>query len=115
MDTLYGTFDANQFGEYKRKLHSKMFWLLLYKDPTTCDKYENVSFDKYFDSLMREINGLNDVLMRPPELIEVMSLLRAAYNESLAEPFNYRTYRKFVLDAHNALDRIAEVDDDNAE
>ena len=110
MRTAYGEFDHEQFAEYKRKLHAKMFWLLIYKDPTTSQNYTDIHFDKYFQSLLKEINGLNDILLQPPELIEVMSLLRAAYNESLCEPLNYPAYRKLVLDAHNALDRIGEVE-----
>lgn len=113
MKTAYGEFEPEQFDEYKRKLHAKMFWLLIYKDPATCKNYTDIHFDKYFQSLLKEINGLNDVLLCPPELIEVMSLLRAAYNESLRDPLDYAAYRKLVLDAHNALDRIGEVQHDN--
>ena len=106
MTTLYGELDAEQLAEYKDKLHKKMFWLLLYKDPDTCAQYEYVNFDKYFKSLMQEINGLNDILMRPAELIETMTLLQAAYNETTNQTFDYGKYRKFVLDAHNTLDTI---------
>ena len=103
MKTAYGEFEPEQFDEYKRKLHAKMFWLLIYKDPATCQNYTDIHFDKYFQSLLKAINGL----------IEVMSLLRAAYNESLRDPLDYAAYRKLVLDAHNALDRIGEAQHDN--
>lgn len=106
MNTLYGKYGENQLLNYRDKLHSKIFWLLIYKDPKTIDDYSYVDFDKYFRSLMKEINGLNDILMQPPKLIEMMSLLQAAYNETVAEKFNYRAYRKFILDAHNVLDEI---------
>ena len=39
-------------------------------------------------------------------LIELMSILQAAYNETLMEQFNYHQYRKFILDAHSMLDRL---------
>ena len=106
MNTLYGSYGDCQLSEYRDKLHNKMFWLLIYKDPKTIDEYAHVDFDKYFRSLMKEINGLNDILLRPPKLIEMMSLLQAAYNETTAKEFNYKAYRKFILDARNALDDI---------
>lgn len=106
MDTLYGEFDSEQFAEYKEKLHKKMFWLLLYKDPKTMGEYVGVDFDQYFHTLMKELNGLNDILLRPSQLIETMTILQAAYNETLAGDFNYQKYRKFILDAHNTLDTI---------
>lgn len=106
MNTLYGKYGECQLSDYREKLHSKMHWLLIYRDPKTIDDYSYVDFDKYFKSLMKEINGLNDILMQPPKLVEMMSLLQAAYNETTFDSFNYKTYRKFILDAHNVLDEI---------
>ncbi len=106
MNTLYGKYGENQLSNYRDKLHNKIFWLLIYKDPKTIDEYKHVDYDKYFRSLMKEINGLNDILLKPPRLIEMMSLLQAAYNETLAINFDYMAYRKFILDAHNVLDEI---------
>lgn len=91
--------------QYRDRLHKKMFWLLLYKDPNTKDDFD-IDYDYYFSTLMREINGLNEVLLNPPGLIELMSILEAAYAETKTSEFNYSTYRKFVLDAHSLLDRM---------
>ena len=106
METLYGEFGSEQLIAYREKLHKKLFWLLLYKDPKTKDEYNYVDFDKYFNGLMGEIDGLNEVLRQPPELVEMMSILQAAYNESTSQNFNYREYRKRVLDAHSVLDKL---------
>ena len=106
METLYGEFGSEQLIGYREKLHKKLFWLLLYKDPKTKDEYDYVDFEKYFTGLMGEIDGLNDVLRRPPELVEMMSILQAAYNESVSPKFNYKEYRKYVLDAHHVLDKL---------
>ena len=106
MNTLYGKYGEQQLSDYREKLHNKMFWLLIYKDPKSIDEYRHVDFDKYFRSLMKEINGLNDILLQPAKLIEMMTLLQAAYNETVSENFDYRVYRKFVLDAHNILDEM---------
>ncbi len=60
MDYLYGKFSDKQITEFKNKLHKKLFWLLLYKDPKTAQNYKNVDFAKYFVNLMKEIDGLNE-------------------------------------------------------
>lgn len=106
MDTIYGHFDDNQFENYKVKLHKDLFWLLLYKDPKTKDEFKNVDFDKYFINLMLRIDGLNEILFYPIEIVTIMSLLQAAWNESQQEDFNYQSYRKLILDAHHEVDKI---------
>ena len=106
MKSKYGMFTVNELAEYKDKLHNKLFWLLLYKDPQTKDDFTYVDFDSYFVALMKELNGLNEVLIDPHGLVEMISILEAAYMESKKDSFNYKVYRKFVLDAHNLLDRI---------
>lgn len=107
METKYGHITDQTVADYKKKLHKKIFWLLLYKDPQTADKYKYVDFDHYFTNLMKEIIGLQGILAQNPgELIELMSILQAAYNETQAAEFNYHTYRKFVLDAHTLVDKM---------
>lgn len=106
METIYGEITTEQFDEYKEKLHKKLFWLLLYKDPKTCEDYSYVNVDRYFTTLMKEITGLSKILSNPSEIIEILSLLQAANNEAQLEDFDYGSYRKFVLDAHTVLDRM---------
>lgn len=106
MDTIYGHFDDLQIEEYKEKLHKEMFWLLLYKDPKTKDEFKNVDFEKYFINLMKKIDDLNTLLFYPVEIIAIMSLLQAALNETRSDDFNYRSYRKLILDAHSLVDKI---------
>lgn len=106
MEYLYGTFSDSQIADFKEKLHKKLFWLLLYKDPKTADKYTNVDFKKYFVNLMKEIDGLNELLFYPEPIVEICCKLQAAYNEACSERFDYQVYRKFVLDSHNLVDKI---------
>ena len=108
MEHLYGTFDNQQLEDYKVKLHKDLFWLLLYKDPKTCQQYEEIDFNKYFIFLMKKIDGLNSLLFYPTEIVSIMSLLEAAYLETLKDTFHYPTYRKLVLDAHSLIDKIKE-------
>lgn len=106
MDTIYGHFDDLQLEEYKEKLHKEMFWLLLYKDPKTKDEFKNVDFEKYFINLLKKIDGLNALLSYPVEIVSIMSLLQAALNETRSDDFDYRAYRKLILDAHSLVDKI---------
>ena len=101
-------FNEKQYYEYRDRLHKKMFWLLLYKDPETRDEYSEVNFNRYFKFLMKELDGLNELLSHPSFLLETMSLLQAAYNETVNDPFDYTNYRKLVLDSHNVLDKVFE-------
>lgn len=111
MDTMYGSFQDNQLEEYKRKMHKDLFWLLLYQDPETKNQYPNVDFEKYFTGIMKKINGLNELLFFPTEIIDMMSLLQAAYQESKSNKFNYKVYRKLILDAHALVDKIGDDDE----
>ena len=106
MKHLYGYFSDGQMENYKIKLHKELFWLLIYQDPETKNNYLDVDFNKYFDGLMRKISGLNKLLSYPTEIVSIMSLLEAALIESQKEEFNYKTYRKLVLDAHSLVDKI---------
>lgn len=108
METIYGQFDDAQFEDYKKQMHKEMFWLLLYKDPKTRDQYSYVDFNKYFESLMRKLNGLNEILSFPVEMVSIMSLLQAAYQEAKKDDFHYSIYRKMVLDAHALVDKIGD-------
>ena len=83
-----------------------MFWLLLYKDPKTKNKYKNIDFEKYFVNLMKKLDGLNEILLCPVEMISIMSLLQAALIESRNDHFDYQAYRKLILDAHALVDKI---------
>ena len=106
MEYLYGTFSDEQFEKYKVKLHKELFWLLLYKDPSMGDKYSNVNFDKYFDGLLRKLNGLNRLLSYPTEFVNMMAVLEAAKIETEKSEFDYKIYRKLILDAHTLVDRL---------
>lgn len=104
----YGKFTDRQFSDFKSKLHKKLFWLLLYKDPATKDLYPNIDFEKYFIGLMARIEGLNSLLGYPAEIVFLLCNLEAAYLESLKEDFKYEDYRALILRAHSVLDKVFE-------
>ena len=66
-------------------------------------------FNKYFTTLMQEIDSLNELLFYPPQIVEITCLLQTAYRETKQNPFNYHNYRKCILDAHSLVDKIEEV------
>ena len=106
MVSKYGELTADQLDEYRERLHKKLFWLLLYKDPNTKEDYSGTNFDRYFLTLMMELKGLDEVLVHPNGLVEILCILEAAFDETKKDPFEYSIYRKFVLDAHSLLDRM---------
>ena len=109
IEMKYGQFNEEQLDNYKKKLHSKIHWLLIYKDPATAKEYEDVDFYQYFDYVMKEINGLNELLLYPDEIVELMSILEAAWLESLQLNYSFAKYRKLILDAHHLIDIIAPI------
>lgn len=95
------SFSYSQINEYKKRLHSKIHWLLIYKETEDCD-----CFDEYFDNLMNYIVALNKVFNQNPMVIELLVILQMAYDESKKDNFNFKTYRKYILDSHNIVDKI---------
>jgi hypothetical protein len=109
MKHLYGEFTQNQIAETKKSLRGSIFFLLLCVDKRTSHEYEEVDVNKSFKGLLLKLGGLNQLLMNQPELVTVMSLLQAAMSEYNSSEFNYKTYRKLILDAGSEVDKLKEV------
>lgn len=101
MNYKYGSLPAKQIHEEKENLKNAIFILLPYKE----SNYELL--DKYFESLLFRINGLNKLFMNQSEIITLMSLLEAARHET-----SFVKYRKAILDATALVDFIKESDVD---
>lgn len=110
MNTKYGSFSSEQINSVKYKIRKSIYFLLLYVDPQTRDDYPDVNVADAFCSLQRKLNGLNSILLEPPELVQTMSLLEAALAEFQSDSFNYHTYRKLILDAGSEIMRVKEGD-----
>ena len=94
----YGSYSSEQISSVKHSLQKAIFFLLLYVDPKTKGEYPDVNIDEAFQSLLYRINGLNSLLLEPPELVDTMSYLESA-RQMLKEDFNFHKYRKLILDA----------------
>lgn len=105
----YGDYTDNQISETKSKIRKQIYFLLLCVDPDTKDEYKNIDVNRAFDGLQRKLAGLNELLMCPPELVKVMSLLEAAMLEYNNENFAFGAYRKLILDAGSEVLKIKEV------
>lgn len=102
MNTIYGNFPEKQISDYKKILHGKIHWLLLYKE----EKYEFL--DNYFNTLMLQISGLNNIFNNSPEVIELLATLQSARDISNMNNCDFKQYRKLIFDAHSLVDRIKE-------
>ena len=98
----YGSFSKDQIAAYKKKLHNKIHWLLIYKE-NDCDGLE-----EYTVSLLHYINSLNEIFNYDDEIIELMINIQQALDELTCQDFDFKRYRKYILDAHALVDKIKE-------
>lgn len=111
MRTKYGSYSPNQICMEKTLVRKLIFFLLLYVDPKTKDEYPGIDVENAFLNLQYKLDGLNSILLEPVELVNTMSLLESALLEyKKGECFNFRKYRKLILDAGSEIMRIKEGD-----
>ena len=109
MEYKYGDFTDEQFTNALLKIRKKIFFLLLYVDPKTKEEYTRIDINGAFDNLLYELGGMNSMLSYPTELVTVMSLLEAARMEYFSENFNFKIYRKLILDSGVEIMKIGGV------
>lgn len=110
VSSKYGSYSSTQISTVKKSLQKSIFYLLLYVDPQTRDQYPGINVDEAFQSLQYRLNGLNSILLEPPELVETMVYLEAAQQVFGGKPFDFKAYRKLVLDAGAEIMKVKEVD-----
>ncbi len=109
MNHLYGEFTQNQIAQTKESLRKSIFFLLVCVDKRTAPTDVEINVNKCFEGLLLKMGGMNKLLMEPPELVTVMSLLQAAMIEYNSSDFNFRTYKKLILDAGAEVEKLKEV------
>lgn len=112
MKHLYGEFTNSQINETVDSLRKSVFFLLICADPNTkqeiIDEYGDINLQDNFNGLLLKLGGMNHLLMYPSTLVTVMSLLQAALDEYTSAEYNFRTYRKLILDAGAELSKLKE-------
>lgn len=105
MKYLYGEFSDNQIQSTTLLMHNEIHKLLLYKDNNFKDDIfkSDEEFYNYFSNLLYRYGGFNELLGKPNMMVNFMSVLQEAYHESLRDDFNYKKFRKLILDAHGYL------------
>lgn len=85
-------------------MHSWVHFLLIYAEQKTD------ILDNYFDIIQTRLNGLNELLQYPSQLIEIMNLVESARLEFNSSEYRHAKYRKLILDIHDLIDLIPEED-----
>lgn len=105
----YGEFADMQISDAKKYIRKRIFFLLLVaEDLDKREKFPDVDLLEAHNSTMSRISGFNSLLMCPPELVWVLSLLEEA-KKLITDKFNFGRYRKLVLDAGAEVDKICEA------
>lgn len=102
MNYKYGTYPDSQFVGYKKRLHSLIHWLLIYAEES------NPILNDYFDKVQYKLDGLNELINYPTQLIEIMNLIESAKIEYNKENYRHDLYRKTILDIHDLIDKLPE-------
>lgn len=113
MKEKYGTYSSAQLSSVKYLIRKNIFFLLLYVDPHTKHEYKQIDIEDAFQNLQYRLNGLNSILLEPPELVNVMSLIEAALIEYRKDSSNFKVVRKLILDAGSEIMRLKEGDQDD--
>lgn len=113
MKHLYGEFSENQISETKKSLRSSIYFLLLCVDPETAHAYEDIDVSKAFDNLLYKIDGFNRLLDYQKNVVTIMSLLKEAQAIYNSEDYDFRIYRKLVLDAGAEVLKLKDGDLDD--
>lgn len=99
-------FTTEQIESEKKLLQKKIFYLLLIVDPKTTEQYPNVDVEAAFDDMFSDLDGLNEIFSYPIEMVNIAKKLAKALKEYKSSDFEYKRYRKLVLDAGSEVTKI---------
>lgn len=104
MKYKYGEYPNEQFNEYRKRIHNLVHWLLIYAEE------KNPNLNNYFTKVQYKLDGLNELINHPSQLIEIMNLVESARIEYNKVNYSHSVYRKIILDIHELIDKIPEGD-----
>ena len=99
-------FTSDQIKNEKKLLQKKIFYLLLIVDPETAGQYPNVDVEAAYEDIFSDLDGLNEVFSYPVEIVNIVKKLMKALKEYKSQNFEYKKYRKLVLDAGSEVTKI---------
>ena len=99
-------FTSEQIESEKKLLQKKIFYLLLIVDPETTEQYPNVDVEAAFEDMFSDLDGLNEIFSYPIEMVNIAKKLAKALKEYKSSDFEYKRYRKLVLDAGSEVTKI---------
>lgn len=110
MEYKYSEFTCKQISELSRLMHNDVHKLLLYKDKKVEEEIfkTDEDFFFYFENLLFRFAALNELLGEKIEMVQLIISLYTAYKEASKSKYDYRIYRKAILDSHGYIDRIFE-------
>lgn len=104
------TLSDEQIKELIRMMHGMVYKMLLYKDRDIKETifYSDEEYDEHFKKTASHFSAMNDVIANSSYIPLMLVSLQAAYNESKKGHFNFRRFRKELLDTHGYIDKFAE-------
>lgn len=105
MKYIYGTFTDDQIIINAKFMHNEIHKLLLYKDKNFKEKIfdSDDDFYNFYTNLLYRFGGLNKLLNEPDYMVSLMSTLQAALDNVKGESYDYKTFRRLILDAHGYI------------
>ena len=117
MQYIYGDFTDKQISEAVRAMHNDIHKLLLYKDKRVEEKIfeDDESFIHYFNNLMFKLGGTKILFNDNGFMVSLMSTLQAAMDNVQSDQFDYKAFRRAILDSHGYIKEMFEGGVSNAE
>lgn len=109
MKHKYGEFTKEQIALTKKDLQKQIFFLLLCADPKTKKEYEHINLSEAFKGLLYKLDGFNSILGYPQEVVDIVSLLEEARIYCCKDNFDFKIYRRLILNAGSLVNKIKEV------
>ena len=101
-------FTSEQIEGIKKLLRKKIFYLLLIVDPETSkqEQYVGVDVDAAFENLLSDLDGFNEIFSKSVEMVTISGKLAKAHKEYKSSSFNFKKYRKLILDAGSEVNKM---------
>lgn len=106
MKCKYGYMSDEQISKVITYIRKQIFFLLLCVDHKTKDKFQNVNVELAFKNVLCKLTGLSNLLFSPVEIVSAMCLLESALVLYKSDNFDFKLYRKYVLDAGAIISTI---------